>query len=112
MKRIFASVFALFLVAGCGVPDDTYIADMSSEDRTYICENHTWADTTCPDGREIEGVSSGKCEEYLVDKADASGCLVTAGDFEAVSKDPCSADAERALYLFRSCFEVDDIFGQ
>lgn len=112
MKRIFVSVFALSLVAGCGVPDDTYITDMSSDDRAFICENYTWADTTCPDGREIDGISSGKCEEYLVDKADADGCLATAGDIEAISKDPCSEDAKRSLYILNSCFEVDDIFGQ
>lgn len=109
-RIIFLAAFSL--LTACGPATQTPISELSNEERTFICEEYTWPDTTCSDGREIEGISSGECIDYLEDKSGSDNCLVTAGDLQDISRDPCSDDARRALYLLSSCFELDDLWGQ
>jgi hypothetical protein len=110
-KRAFA---ALIWVAGCGVPEDALLVELSEKDTEKLCEAHIddFEDTTVDcDGVDVT-LEKGTLEECIDTLGDVSDdCGATVGDWlgcaDSIHEDPCvlAGELPSSCDTYVECFE-------
>lgn len=113
-----ALIFSFALLVGCGISDNTAIADLEEDDWTKLCEEVEFETFTC----EAEGFSydvsfgSEDCEaETDADLDLADTCEATVGDWracdeayrEALREDACTADLPSECSWMTDCITLE-----